>query len=157
MLLSDHHHHHHHFYFVLLLLLHLLLLQYNTTWVLVFCTRSFQAFLFLTIWLQFLSPVGFQTVFFLTSFVSSILLRCPHHFSLCAFIYLTVSSPFISVIANRFYFIYSILPYTELDQISSLIFVFQKLINYLCSIQTVSMFCLHRSLPTLSMSCRSSF
>jgi hypothetical protein len=140
---------------------------------LVFCTRSFQAFLSLVIWLQFLSfsffksfitscplvltPVGFQTVFFLTSFVSSVLLGYPHRISLCAFIYLTVSSPFIATIANRYYFIFSILPCTELDQISSLIFVFQKLINYLCSVQTVSIFCLHRSLPTLSMSCRSSF
>jgi hypothetical protein len=43
-----------------------------------------------------LTPIGFQTVIFLTSFVSSILLRCPHHFILHAFIYFTVSYPFIN-------------------------------------------------------------
>jgi len=36
----------------------------------------------------FISPITmeFQSVIFLTSFISSILFRCPHHFSLCALI-----------------------------------------------------------------------
>ena len=83
----------------------------------VFCSRSLQAFLFLVIWFQFLSlsffksfttssvffphplvlnPEGFQSVNFLTSFIFSILLRCPHCFILCGFIYLVISSPFIN-------------------------------------------------------------
>ena len=41
-----------------------------------------------------LTPIGFQSVI-LTSFVSFILLRCPHHIIICAFIYLTLSSHFI--------------------------------------------------------------
>jgi hypothetical protein len=34
-----------------------------------------------------LTPIGFQSVVFLTSFISSILLRCPHHFILYALIH----------------------------------------------------------------------
>ena len=79
----------------------------NLTLVL-FCTGSFQAFLSLTNWIQFLSfkffisfitsfshlffgrplvliPMGFQSLICLTSFVSFILLRYPHHFILCSF------------------------------------------------------------------------
>jgi hypothetical protein len=33
---------------------------------------------------------------FLISFISSILLRCPHHFIFCAFVYITIFSPFIN-------------------------------------------------------------
>jgi len=92
---------------------------WNPTWVLVLCTRSVQAFLSLMSWLQFLSfsfwksfitlslhlifghalvltSTGFQSVIYSTSFISSILLRCPHNLILCAFMYLTISSPCIN-------------------------------------------------------------
>jgi hypothetical protein len=42
-----------------------------------------------------LFPIGLQSVIFSTSFITSILLRCPHYFTLCASMYLTVSFPFI--------------------------------------------------------------
>ena len=42
-----------------------------------------------------LIPMGYQSVNFLTSFVFSILFTCPHHFILCAVIFLT-SSPLIN-------------------------------------------------------------
>jgi len=49
-------------------ILHLLLsLQPHTSVLYIFCTRSFQAFLFLTIWLQFLSICSFKS--FITSSV----------------------------------------------------------------------------------------
>jgi hypothetical protein len=37
-----------------------------------------------------LTPLGFQSVIFLTSFVSSILSSCPHHFILCVFIHIVL-------------------------------------------------------------------
>jgi len=43
-----------------------------------------------------LIPVGFQLVIFFPCFISSIPLRCPHHFILCAFVYLTISAPIIN-------------------------------------------------------------
>ena len=82
--------------------------------------------------------MGFQSVIFLTSFISSNLLRCPHHFILRAFIYLT-SSPFINFCNS------SLLPilHPSLQWTGpniSLKSVFQKLINYLRPVQTMSRF-----------------
>ena len=128
----------------------------SPTCVVVSCTRSFQASLSLMIWLQFLSfsffkslitssrhlffghslvltPIGFQSVI-LTSFKSSILLSPPFY------------SLFFNVFNNIFrnsLLVFFSLPETELAQILSLMFVFQKLIN-LCPAQTFRM---RRSLP----------
>ena len=43
-----------------------------------------------------LTAVGLHSVIFLTVFVSFILFRCPHHFILCALVYLTIFSPLIN-------------------------------------------------------------
>jgi hypothetical protein len=69
----------------------------------------------------------------LTGFISSTLLRCPHHFILCAYIYLKISSPFMNFCSS-----FSIILYNEFVQISSLIFVSQKPRDYLCLVQTMS-------------------
>jgi hypothetical protein len=84
----------------------------------VFCTRLSQDFVSLMRWLQFhsfrffksyitaslhlffgrplvLTPVGFHSAIFLTNFISSFMLRCPHNFILCAFVYWTLSALFI--------------------------------------------------------------
>jgi len=142
----------------------------------VFCTGLSQDFVSLMSWLQFhsfsffksnittslhlffgrplvLTPIGFHSAIFLTSFISSFMLRCPHHFILCAFVYWTLCAPFIC----SSLLLLILHPYTELIQISSLIFVFQKVINYLCPIQTVSRFCMHMSLLALLVSCRCFF
>ena len=55
-----------------------------------------------------------QSIIFLTSLISSILSKCPHHFIHSAFNPLLLSTS-----ADSFYFLFSILPYTELLQISS--------------------------------------
>ena len=70
-------------------------------------------FQFLSIIYHFISPsilwssfgsysIQFQSVIFLASFISSILLRCPHHCTLCAFIYLTIYSSFINFCNSLF-------------------------------------------------------
>ena len=66
----------------------------------------------------FISPItmGFQSPVFLTSLISAILFRCPHHFILCALIY-SKYLLLLSTSAICYYFWFSILPYTELVQI----------------------------------------
>jgi hypothetical protein len=52
-----------------------------------------------------LFPMGFHSVIFLTVFVFSIQLRFPHHFVLCALMYLTVSSPLSSFSSSSLFLI----------------------------------------------------
>jgi len=119
---------------------------------LVFCTRSCQVFLSLTSSIQFLSfsffksfitsshhlflggpsvliPMGFQSVIFLTSLISSILLRNPRHFTLLCFIYLSASCPLIKFYDSLLLLILHPSLHS-LVHIFFLQFVFQKPINY---------------------------
>jgi hypothetical protein len=52
------------------------------------------------LWSSFGSYSFGVPVVILTSFISSILLRCLHHFILYASVYLTISSPFINVCSS---------------------------------------------------------
>ena len=52
-----------------------------------------------------LIPITSQSVILLTSFISSILLRCHHHFILSACTYLTISSPFITFSSSLLFLI----------------------------------------------------
>jgi hypothetical protein len=119
-----------------------------TSWISFLTYRFFKSFIASSLHLFFGSAsvlilMWFQSVIFLTSYISSILLRCPHHFILRAFIYLT-SPPFINV-SNS-----SLLPilHPALQWNGpniSLKSVFQKLINYLRSVQTMSRFRMRRA------------
>lgn len=100
-------------------------------------------------------PMGFQSVTW-TSFRSSILLTWPHHSVFCTFIYLTISCPFIKF-CNSLLLLILHPPLHRICPKSFLKYVFQKQINYLRLVQTLSRFHIHRSLPGLSMSCISSF
>jgi hypothetical protein len=66
-----------------------------------FCFRFVKSFTTSSLHLFFdhllvLTPTGLRSVILITSFISSILCTCSHHLTLCAFTYLTLSSPFIN-------------------------------------------------------------
>lgn len=101
---------------------------------------SSQSFLLLSL---VLTPVGFQLVIWFCIFQSH---KMPHHFILCDFIYLSIYFVFVNFCNSLLFLI--IYP--------SLIFDFQKLINYLWPIQTVPRFHVHRLVLALSVSCKPS-
>jgi len=99
--------------------------------------------------------MGFQSVIFLASFISSTLFRCPHHFILCALMYLTISSSFI----NFCNLLLLLILHPSLHWIGPNIFLKIYLsypIYFLCPIHIRPRFHTHQSLLALSMSCRAS-
>jgi len=101
-------------------------------------------------------PRGFQLVTFLTNYVSSILLRCGHHFNLCIFVYLLISLPFIHICSILLLLILHLSLHWTGPNIVLEMWISK--INKLFIFRTNSArFHMRRSLSALSVSCRSSF
>jgi len=75
-----------------------------------------------------LVPIGFQANSFLVGLAWSILWICPSHLILCALMNLTISATSINSSISC-YFIFSIYCQYWQDQISSLVFAFQKCVG----------------------------
>jgi hypothetical protein len=139
-------------------------------WVLVFCTISFQD---LPSWMSRIQFLTFSSLksyvrryttsslqlFFGSyswgvpisdlSYTFSILLRWPHHFIFCAFVYITVS--FINFCNSLF--LCPILSYTELVSISSLKCLLETDKLFVSPVQTLSRFHVCRSLHNEDSPC----
>ena len=96
-----------------------------------------------------LTPVGFWSVIFLSSFISSILLWCPHHFNLCAFKHLIIPSPFI----NFYNLLLLLILHPSLHWIGSNNFlnICLSKTNKLLMSHAMSRICMRRSLLPLSL------